>query len=1175
MKKLLTIILITVLGAGNVSLVYAQPPGLPTIDIPNLIQNAFSATQDAKGVLKEFKLDKIPLKIAKKLLDKMTDSVVVWAAGGFKKEGPAFISNFDEYAEGLAIQTGTLLIDEIVKEGEEYASKSLTTAEQQELKKCNDVKKEYDQYYSLLEIALFDEGIAVGGGRFLSLKSEGGVAEFNTFLNSLGYPSYVLGNGQYNKKALKTFLEEYIMSDPVRLRATGLTVGFERMQELIRKLDVCQKTLFIKVTGLTYTNDLVKFIGETYRNGRRGSASRIGLPNFENFGSEYIKALSSNWKSFKTDASAGGWAAWGESAKLENTPWGAKYLAQAELSNTLAQELGQKSAQLQRSGGFLDKGECAEYREVESSAGNERICVDYQANTPGTVIREAVNKRILQQYDQLNNADDWTDLLLTTSVKLVDGILREGVLPLANNAIDKGLACLAGSCDEDIYGKTNVASSQTITNSGGATIAADDVVDIKNVLYGPLVLEKDANDNIIYERRDPNGYRVREKRNADRQLVEYVAYNEQAVPQYRIREQTRRVNGVDTLYYTAIPFSGRPQPFGELASLEPTITIDYSRPQYAFQHELDASGSPRYTVLYETHPLTGALVQDYKYKKKLDASGNETDLYEYDSSGNRIILRDANGNAVLDPNSKIPKYKRENGSIELAATLQQTISAQHKFVGTLGVRRLMALDQGLPGPDLGWDGRLDDKVNSAIDAETNPRKKSALREIYDTVKRTFEAGITGSTVDDTASDVVLVRGGAVYTNPQYTFLDFKYPVTGPGTIPIGPTGAPLPQTGVTAQNYQALLNKTFPKKMILTRADDRSVAEYDVVSMNTYAGLWFNPTTKQVEAVGNIPEAQSIRELTLAVESQFTDVIDTYRRRGTTLRTVQSKLKQLQVQYESLPYISPASTLEQRAERTKKENQIAYEISLIRGELPIYDDVVEEKSKLKSLLVNYDLMGEMLMGTTEYRSQDGYAVRFGDLQQYRGTDVASNDVHRGLSRYHEDAALAKRYEQLYLKDKMGLLYCGFQDHSKINTLSSDIRQSIISEIVQQERQSGLRSLLLLSPLALGVNAIFGNNQTTYDVFGGFASVGIGNEEYRSSSMRRETYEYTVPYRCYETSVICNNGDDEAPCGSYQCPIIGHNTPGESFLMASIKASCAGIYRSSIGDYLDLIDPDSR
>jgi hypothetical protein len=1107
------------------SLTTALPArAFPVIEVgPNL----FNSTRDMLG---QFVLDKIPLKIAKKLLDGMTDSVVNWAAGGFKKEGPSFISNFDEYAESQAIGIGTAIVDDIVLSAENYAVSNLAATEIEDLKECTANKKIYDKNYNLVKSGLLQSGIDIGFGQF-SLELDG-AERFNEVLTNWGKPAYHLGAGKYNDKALKEFIEDVVMTEKIAWEATGLAANtpHEKMLEVLDMNSECDKTLFLRRAGLTYSRELIKFVGETYREGRKGSANSFGVPNFDNVGESYKKTLSDNWVAFQTDASRGGFAAFEETAKLENTPWGAKYKAQAEISDQLTAELGKATAQLQRNAGFLDRGDCVEWKKLDKAGGTDQICVDYQSDTPGSSIREAVNKRVLQQYDQLNNVEKWSDLLLTTGVKLVSGVLSDGILPLASNTIDKGLSCLAGGgCDDSAFGETRVASSQTITNSGNG-LALDDVVDIKSILYGQSVLERDQLGNIIYERIDQDGNIIREKRDKFRRLISYVARSSvddaaQNIKQgdvvYSVKPVTIVKDGNEVVdkYIASRTNGSRYDDFGingESKTLEPEITVDYARPQYQYQFEVDANGNATDTIAFETHSITNALVLD------------------------------KNGRAI-------PLLVRENGSLILAEQLQTLLSAQGNFVRNQGVRMLMQLDVALPGPDLGWEDRLQEKGGEKADPEPTTRRQ--LREILARVKTMFQNGL-GTMVND-PFDVVLVRDGVPYTNPEYTFSGFQYPRTGPGTLTVNSDGSIKPNPAVNATNYQVYLDNTFPKTLTLAKPGATTSHVYTVVSMNTHAGYWFNPATKQVEAVGNIPYADDVRNLIFSVQSLYTSALETSVRRGNELRSVQVKLKELQRRYESLPFISPSSTLEDRVDRDTKENEIAYELSLIREKLPIFDDVAEARSRIKDLLYTYDQMAEMVDGTSQYRSEAGYATRFGDLQQYRGTDLEEN-VYPGIQYYTNDSSQLERYKLLFLKDKMGVLYCGLQDHSLINEpVSSGID---IDKLYNQ---------ILGGGVPVGDRAYDGTETARP-----FLKMTFLSREWKwLRTQLGVTYSYRVPWRCYETSVIGTG--DAVNLFHQECPTkLDTDDQGDTqgFARASLVVSCSSVYKSTLSDYLDAIDP---
>ena len=91
----------------------------------------------------------------------------------------------------------------------------------------------------------------------------------------------------------------------------------------------------------------------------------------------------------------------------------------------------------------------------------------------------------------------------------------------------------------------------------------------------------------------------------------------------------------------------------------------------------------------------------------------------------------------------------------------------------------------------------------------------------------------------------------------------------------------------------------------------------------------------------------------------------------------------------------------------------------------------------------------------------------------------------------------------------------------------------------------------------------------FSPFGGLTRVVIDNRN-KVRQRASETYGQKVPYRCYETSVVCGG---DAGCGTFrhECPYGPDNQKAdESFLLAAIPRACKQMYKSSLADYLKLI-----
>jgi hypothetical protein len=100
-------------------LLSAPPPAkaaLPTIDIPNLIQNTISAVAGNllgnSYTLKEFGLDSIAWAVSKAAVASMTQSMVNWINSGFNGS-PAFVTNVSVYLSDVGFATENTFINQL------------------------------------------------------------------------------------------------------------------------------------------------------------------------------------------------------------------------------------------------------------------------------------------------------------------------------------------------------------------------------------------------------------------------------------------------------------------------------------------------------------------------------------------------------------------------------------------------------------------------------------------------------------------------------------------------------------------------------------------------------------------------------------------------------------------------------------------------------------------------------------------------------------------------------------------------------------------------------------------------------------------------------------------------------------------------------------------------------
>ncbi len=495
-----------------------------------------STTSQLKTFFKEDVLEKIALRLSRKVLEKMTDSVITWSAGGFKKEGPSFIPNWKEYATDIAWSTAGEYVDEISNAAIADVNNNLNAEQKKQFKVCQVTDTVYLKMLTVYKDLFFADvqrstsGTTTVTGTTTStqtgLNPDGTLAtnrvtgvtttqtappviatspdRINQILNAAGF-------GPYNPTAssleddpnLRAYLEDtYIFSDDAQnIRISNSVNGGAsetltpaQQRATVKAREKCALNLMINVKGFTFAKGLTEYASNLTRNAVSGRLKNVsfGVPNLNGV----PKQAANQWNKWQTDAKAGGWALWESAAELGNTPMGAKLVLQSELNEQTNAKLLEIEAQRSRNGGFIDKGTCLLEKVLKSG---EKICAKYDATTPGGIIGQAVSQQVIGKFEELRSVDKWTDLLIVTGIKMATGVLQKGVIPLAENAVRNGLACGQADCTKKSFGldATNVAS--TTEQLYAPTGSFDEVVDIPAVLYGDPIVERNSAGEIVYE----------------------------------------------------------------------------------------------------------------------------------------------------------------------------------------------------------------------------------------------------------------------------------------------------------------------------------------------------------------------------------------------------------------------------------------------------------------------------------------------------------------------------------------------------------------------------------------------------------------------------------------------------------------------------------------------------
>lgn len=184
--------------------------------------------------------------------------------------------------------------------------------------------------------------------------------------------------------------------------------------------------------------------------------------------------VSNNIEGFLSgDFSQGGWPAWFRlSTDIQNNPYGAYFLAEAELENRQASAVYEQEREWSWSNGLFSKKKCVEYGSslgpdsVTDASGLPAICLKYEIVTPGTAIEHQLNETLGSGMDQLELADEIDEII---------GALLQQLAQKALTSLD-GLRGLSSNSSSSAVDGVSYLDQLTQTTGDNATAAAKDVL---------------------------------------------------------------------------------------------------------------------------------------------------------------------------------------------------------------------------------------------------------------------------------------------------------------------------------------------------------------------------------------------------------------------------------------------------------------------------------------------------------------------------------------------------------------------------------------------------------------------------------------------------------------------------------------------------------------------------
>jgi hypothetical protein len=136
-----------------------------------------------------------------------------------------------------------------------------------------------------------------------------------------------------------------------------------------------------------------------------------------------------NLENFSQDFTQGGWDGWFSMTQHPaNNPWGEYYVAKVEMDRRIAEAVGLKQDDLQRSGGFLSWQECLDppltQDDVEDGATGE--CQEYgPIRTPGKVIESQLESSLDSDLSQLELADDFDEIIGALTSQVIKQVITQ------------------------------------------------------------------------------------------------------------------------------------------------------------------------------------------------------------------------------------------------------------------------------------------------------------------------------------------------------------------------------------------------------------------------------------------------------------------------------------------------------------------------------------------------------------------------------------------------------------------------------------------------------------------------------------------------------------------------------------------------------------------------------
>lgn len=348
---------------------------------PNMFTNVLNTAEAVwnTGVVKM--LEPAIESLANKLLDKVIDSSLNWAFGGFDGE-PSFVNNFGEFIKGTKY-------DEIINWYDESAKGVIDAAWSGQSQACvqelADLALTASTYWDTLDQATKDQYGSLENYKleWVDDMISSGCAGGN---NTPSTPGDAAQTNYENQKKDKTKLKR---------AATKAIAIYGR--EKLKDSDI-EETIGLK------NETMSKVLGED------GS------------------------QKFNNDFKEGGWGAYLELLNPSNTEIGIASAVVGELDIEVSKETEEVITNLQSPVKFLDKTECVEWEKEVNKTTGKRECKIKKTLTPGDQVAAKINNALTKDEDMAENADGLIGTLLKSAVgKLTKGIIDKGLAKINSN----------------------------------------------------------------------------------------------------------------------------------------------------------------------------------------------------------------------------------------------------------------------------------------------------------------------------------------------------------------------------------------------------------------------------------------------------------------------------------------------------------------------------------------------------------------------------------------------------------------------------------------------------------------------------------------------------------------------------------------------------------------------